>query len=797
MRTPIKHDLACISAILLLCHFSAAGSNAETPDRGHALSRFQIRTLPGGYFYPAFLEDFNPDATFLIEESNGFSLVDIPRVYYEGDPFTRFGWFVDGYSVGSGLYAGAPGMILPFSAVDRYAIQGDSPLRARSGFFTNSRSMDANTSDIHLSGLAPNMGGYCPFMTFLNETHPADRATDLNDTRRKFRSNFFLDGMIVRNLRRTAWMTAFTYYNADRQFNDFNARDTVFREPASAALFFSKYSVELNESTLDYTLAYNRLKRGGLFAELGRLPQETYEQKKTAWFLGTRFTGSRLRAHGSLLMEREDLSPQRENFSKDLMDNDGEGFFPFERWGSFSSLTLSLGVEKDTRCLLWDRTNHRIVANVTCGILSGREETFEHNAILFDGTPDRVILWGDGESYRNSNLRGDLGVLSRTLLADWLTLFTDLELRYQGLRFGAEENNVGFFRPSYDIGLFFLKGRNPEIMLSYGRMPYSLGPEESFFLETQRASGSIHGWTDGNGDGSYTHGEEGAITGFTGGRYHGADPGLRIPAKERLSIHLSCRLNQRFRLRVKGLYKRIRNDLWVRFTEEYGHFEVVDGRSLYFFDRPYERMELTNITFDKDPFYAQFLISVEGKKEKRWYFFFSFLAHIGMGHTAFGNGPGANDIGVISESQADPNTWLNGYGRTDGDRGFVSRLYFGFHLTRRLFLGMHVKYRDGDPFAFYDAHDGIDQWIITQKTIQGENEKGLKGGPREDYIGSIGAKLTYTFPLFGKESRLYLSGHNVLDIGNELSEYVFSGGTRNAQELQIPRSLRFGLTIGL
>ena len=146
---------------------------------------------------------------------------------------------------------------------------------------------------------------------------------------------------------------------------------------------------------------------------------------------------------------------------------------------------------------------------------------------------------------------------------------------------------------------------------------------------------------------------------------------------------------------------------------------------------------------------------------------------------------------------ANPNSWINGYGRVDGDRGFVSKFYFGYFVSRKLFLGVSIKYRDGNPFAFLSREYVKDQWILYYTTIQAEDEKGIKGGPREDYVSDISLKLSYRFRLFQKRASLGLSFFNVLDFGSELSEYVFSGGERYSLELQLPKSLRLTLSFEL
>ncbi|MCP5047600.1 MAG: hypothetical protein GY940_10535, partial [bacterium] len=150
-------------------------------------------------------------------------------------------------------------------------------------------------------------------------------------------------------------------------------------------------------------------------------------------------------------------------------------------------------------------------------------------------------------------------------------------------------------------------------------------------------------------------------------------------------------------------------------------------------------------------------------------------------------------MGILDESQANPNSLVNGFGRLDGDRGFVAKSYFGRYITKQLFLAVSFKYRDGNPFAFFNTFTRHDQRIIYYSTIKAENEKGIKGGPREDYIADVSFKLSYKLKLFNRAAVLSLSFFNVLDFGGELSEYVYSGGLRDSVELQIPRSLRLTL----
>ena len=138
---------------------------------------------------------------------------------------------------------------------------------------------------------------------------------------------------------------------------------------------------------------------------------------------------------------------------------------------------------------------------------------------------------------------------------------------------------------------------------------------------------------------------------------------------------------------------------------------------------------------------------------------------------------------------------INGFGRIEGDRAFMGKIYFGYYLVDDLFLGVSFKYRDGTPFAFINSAYDYNQWALYYVTIKAENEKGIKGGPREDYVGDMSVQLNYRFPMFGGNGRVTLGVYNLLDIGHELSEYVFSGSSRDAMEFSIARSIRLSLAL--
>jgi len=792
MKVISARGIFWITLLLLFC----PALRGQEPNDGDAfvIADFMLKMLPGGYFYPNFFENLAPDTTSLIEESNGFAQLDFPKIYFEGDSFTQFNWFFAGFPINSALDDGAPAFQLPFLAIGSMTLQSETPQHRDYGFHFNPRSPLASRSRLMVSTVFPNMGGYTALGKLAIGNHASLRADNLYSGRRQISGNEALDYSWETKSPHASFLLALSYFNLDRRFNDFNVRDTQFTENGNLLQFLSRWHRMYAQGMLDFSLAANGSRRDRLFAEEGRYPQETYDLDKKTWFAGLSWQGRPFNLKFSWQLEWERRTPGTLDAGKDLQDIDGQGFYPFEKWGEFGANTLALALDqKYFFSLLGKKIEVEPYLNLTAVFLAVTEQTGLSNALYFAGQPYQVIQWQGGSEYRNQRFLGASGALLAMNVVDKITLNARLFFQYQGLGFQTARNNCYFLQPGGDLGITWSAGKKSRISLSYGILPYELRANVSNFLEDQRPGAAIYYWHDDNGDGLFQNQEKGSVFGQIGGASHFLSPNLQLPRRELILLQLNTRLSSNFNLHIKGLYKKIRQPLWTYFADNYGHYEDISGQDYYFFDRPFGAFILDNAAFAQDPFYAQFLIQLQGQKPGRWFFTFSFLAHMGMGYTAFGNGPTANDIGIISESQAFPNSWINGFGRVDGDRAFVSKIFFGYYLSRRLFLSASIKYRDGDPFAFLNAFKKNNQWIITYQTIKAEDEYGKKGGPREDCIWDFNFKLSYDISLFGKKGRLELSLFNLFDFGGELSENVFSGGTRLANELQLPRSLRLGV----
>jgi hypothetical protein len=771
----------------------------ETEDASEfVISDFKLETLPGGYYYPNFIENLAPDAVWLTEESNGFGVLDQPKVYFEGDSWTQFNWNYAGFGINSAIDDGAPALQLPFLGIGSMSLQGETPERRNYGFSFTPRSPERTVSRLMFSTVIPNLGGYTALGKLAVANHASLRAEDLYATRRRIAGNYQFDYSLEKKSQLQSLLLAVGYFNLDRRFNDFNQRDRQFGEDGDLLQLLSRWQRRYAAGTLGLDLVVNAGGRDRLLAEDGRYPQETYKLDKRSWLAGASWTGRPFNLKFSWLQEWQQRRPVIPDAGKDLMDIDGQGFFPFEKWGRFRAATLALAADrKFDLSRPGKKAEIEPYLDLSAVFVSAAEKTGASNEIFFSRQPYLVALWQGGGDYRNRRRRAAAGALFKMEWNEHIAFNARLFWQYQGLSFQAGSNDRGFLQAGGEAGFTLKAGKKTRVSLAYGNLPYEMRAGVADFLEDRRPGTDIYFWNDANHDGHFQDDERGALFGRSGGSSHFLNPDLKPSRREKIELLMSTRLSTHFHLDIKGIYKRIRHPLWVRFADEYGHYEDLGGQDYYLLDRPFSAFELGNAAFAKEPFYAQFLIQVRGEKARRWYFSFSFMAHMGMGYTAFGNGPEANDIGVISESQAFPNAWINGFGRVDGDRAFMGKIFFGCFLAPRLFLGGSVKYRDGDPFAFINAFQRDGQWVLTYQTIKGEDAHGKKGGPREDCIWDFNFKLGYDISLFGRKGRLECSVFNLLDFGGELSENVFSGGERLANELQLPRSLRLGIVLEL
>lgn len=781
---------------LLLPSLLGAGGDESDPAR-FVLDEFLLQTLPGGAYPSNFIEMMAPDVTSAIEESNGFAALDVPRAYQDGLSSAQTTWQYDGFRVNSALDDGAPAFSLPRLAQSEFRLQAQTPWDGGAAIGVASDPA-GNGLRVALSGTLPRMGGHTALGWLLVPNLASERGQVYAAQRRRLTRQYSADLLWRRRSETGSLLLAASWLDQGRQFNSLQAPADVYHEGGNLLQLFGRWRRSLDRGRLSVSLAFNRLQRDNLGAELGRTVTETLAQHKDSGFAGVALEGSRSRVRLSLVFEKDRRRSPYGNWTKELQDRDGDGFWPFARQGDFSAVSLRGQAEHHRRVRLFGRQfTAKPFVEWEWDRVRGAEEVPAFNALTAGRLPYQVLLWTPGTPYRHHRLDLSGGLAGRLALTGRLDVQARLFLRGQALSFNDAATDLSDWTPGYDAGIVWRPGRRWNAQLAFGRIPLAFGAQTSFFLETQRPTAEVWDWEDGNGNRSFQFGEQANLRLLSGGSTHAAAAGLRAPVQQRLLALLSVDLGKGFRFDLKGILGRQFHQLAVRYSDEFGFYFTENDRTLYFLKYLVDGYRLTNDGGEpRNPFYSELLMRVSTRVQDRWFFSLSFLSHMAMGVTPFGTGA-SNDAGLIDESQADPNTWRNGFGRLNGDRAFVSKVFFGWQPRPRLFVAASVRYRDGTPFAFIDTVRRFGQWVLTYRTIKAEDENGVKGGPRADCVWDANVQVNWRPALFRGRVALQAAFFNLLDFGSELTEYAFSPSTRQANELQLPRSLRLGVVVDL
>ncbi len=749
--------------------------------------------LPGIWSPLGYFESYHPETSVLIEESNGFSLGDRPWVYYDGWSPRGLPWEMNDVSFGSRLTPGAPLGYLPFAVRGGYL-----PFTSGSGRVGNGGiEMKPYTGGVHssvsVSTVAADLGSFSPWAQFLITTPATERDELLYETRRRLKNQYNIDGQWCRKWGQNRQLNlALTHNDTSRWFNDWNERDTQFSENSDLTSFYAEYRNDADPGKIRIWALVNRQERDHLGAELGVLPQETLNLDRTSLNLGLNFSRWGWKFSTMLGYEHEKTGTDYPNYTKDLIDSDGSMILSQTPFGSRGSVDFSGRIQPDS-----DKQIIRPFIDWQLESLNASEKIHEYSPLTIDGQPYGVILWNSDEAskYRNTLYQAKTGLTMNLPLSKSLSLEAKAEFGVNGFSGDTLAGNASLWGLGLHGTVSWDWKERSGLSLTASRFAHPLNGDVVDFLENGRPSGAWHLWDDVDSDLDYNSGEAGKLIRRTGGAYHYLDDDFKIPMVNQIQLALKFPLSRKWSFELKGTGKEINNAWTVRYAEEYGSWREIDDRMIYVTNSAPKAYRLTNLEADrKKPRYWEMMFRFIGEKSEKWYFSFSFMAHMGLGETAFGNGADSNDYLALSESSADPNSWINRYGRLDGDRAFVARLVYALYLSKRFSVGLTAKYRDGNPFAFLSTQVIDDQLVMQQLSLKGEDERGTKLGPREDYLSEINLKLAYRFPLLGGQGTVSLEWFNLVDVGYELSEYVYISTERLPMELNLPRSIRLGFS---
>lgn len=347
-----------------------------------------------------------------------------------------------------------------------------------------------------------------------------------------------------------------------------------------------------------------------------------------------------------------------------------------------------------------------------------------------------------------------------------------------------------------------------EINLARNRVSYNY--DDIRYTSNHYLNGNLYYWNDINKNRQFENNEKSDFFSTTGGKYRNFAPGLSQPVYYTLDIPLHFTFGNH-QISFYNTYKKYINfglTLFDNNAEEYGFYQNHNDKQIFFLNNgtvnyiidaypaDYMHTESAYNFATNAPFYFSSIIKYAYTTEKLL-FSFSWTSQIMTGISTLGNGPLHNNIGVYSETTANPNNQYKLIGRLDQDRAYVARMLFSYKVSNRLSFAVSGKFKDGQPFTsfrtkVYTDENGNSQISVWNLRTKGINPFDGDFGSRKDAFFNFEVRARYQFEINKKLFEIEAMMYNLYDFGTELHEYTFDPDNTNhryALELNIPRGL--------
>ncbi len=494
------------------------------------------------------------------------------------------------------------------------------------------------------------------------------------------------------------------------------------------------------------------------------------------------------------------------NFNRNIIDQDGEGFEPWYVDGYTSEISHSITYEKKIAKnlqLTFDGYNSLIH-------FSPENSTFQNaiysKNIYTDFTSLYIYNW-NSKAFTS-------GLLENTLSLKWqkkLSSKSDIRANADVTLDGMLLSSKSMIRPNWQGKIsWYIHPNNwfsMEVNLSKNRVSFNY--DDIKYFSNDYLNGDIYYWKDANGDKTYQESEKSSYFTSTGGKYHTAATNLRQPSYFTFDLPFYARFgNHEFSI-LNSFTKYVDN--WTTRLDkpatDYGYFANESDQQIYFYNNgarnyivdyyPSEYMTTASpLNFlTNSPFYLSNTLKYQYISNK-FLFSLSWSSYMVSGISTLGNGPLHNNMGVYSETSANPNIAYKLLGRLDQDRAYIARILLSYQLTKNLRFSFTGKWKDGQPFTSFNTLiktdlNGNNQAAMWDIRTKGINPFTGNFGSREDMFFNIDIRAAYQGVVANHKYELQLMMYNIYDFGTELTEYTFQPNSieRLAMSINIPRGL--------
>lgn len=507
-------------------------------------------------------------------------------------------------------------------------------------------------------------------------------------------------------------------------------------------------------------------------------------------------------------------------FAKNLIDQDGESFFPWVADGKTHEMSWAVNYHR--QLLPWLELH---VDAYNSLVHFSPEQTSWSNTIYFqrpiDYSVSPALSYAPFDLYRydwqsraftGGLLENTVGLSAHYAACPVLDINAHLDLTLDGLLLSNKSKVSLGFQAGFNLDIHPCRWFEMGATFSYERMPYTM--DHLRYMSDDYMNAEIH---DVN---------TGTLLATTGGRYHQYKKGLPQTTYFEFDLPLRFRFG-RHEIVLQQSYKKFFNVWYTSFLgspDDYGYYLQQNGLDVYYQYpgvKQYEICTSPAFAFDEanrgaalgfirtSPYYFSQLTryTYTGRKVTVSVGWQSMQA---AGFSGLGNGANSNSLGALSESTANPNTQnvvfdqgaaSPGVGRLDLDKGYVCRFYLGYNICEWVQLGATIKWTDGKPFSAYRYYQDGTQYAILPENSRGTNPTDQHFGTRHCAKYNIDLHMQGHWTVNNTPMTLKLECYNIWDFCHDLAEMSFVQdipyANRASMIMDIPTGLLATFTVDL
>ena len=503
-------------------------------------------------------------------------------------------------------------------------------------------------------------------------------------------------------------------------------------------------------------------------------------------------------------------------FSKNILDQDGESFFPWVPDGKTHALSWAVNYKQPV--LPWlnvhvDAYNSMVhfspeVEHFSNTIYFQKPIDYQNSTFAAPYAPRTLYRYQwTSQRFTGGLLENTIGVDAHYSLCKEVDMQAHLDLTLDGMLLRNKSKMSANWQAGVRFDIHPCKWFDMKVELSHERLPYTI--DYLRYFSDDYLNGTIEQY-----DGTSFSTKD---VQTTGGKYHHYQKGLQQTSFAQLDIPLHFRFG-RHEITLQQSYRRYFNVWFTRYmggADANGTYMTQDGIEVFYPSAGTKEYEVgTTDNFGPNwllnaPYYVSQLTrySYYGKKVL---FSLSWQSMQAGGYSALGNGPNSNTVGVLSETTANPNTQnvvtnqagqYRCIGTQDLDKGFVCRIYLGYNICKWVQAGVTMKWTDGKPFTDWKYYEKDGELAILPYDSRGTNPTDGHFGKRNCAKYNIDLHVQGQWTAGSVPMKLNVECYNMWDFCHDLAELCFVQDIPYARRvsmiMDVPVGLLTTLTVGL